>query len=230
MPSRTLAGPLALVGGRSAHESGWSAEMNENLLRASVFAQLTVKSRTTGTPPGSPANGDIYIVPASGTTGVWVGKENQVAVRDNGAWVYYVVGEGFVAYVQSDDFLYNFNGTTWVPISQPADVNAFVAGTPGVSAKVLRYVFNRTVVFQDDFAGSRATADTAATASTVFSIKKNGTSIGTITFASSGTTGTFATTGSTVETFAAGDVLSIVAPGSADATLADISFNLAGIR
>jgi len=40
------------------------------------------------TPPGSPVDGDRYLVAASGTSGVFVGKENQVAERSSGAWVF----------------------------------------------------------------------------------------------------------------------------------------------
>lgn len=38
------------------------------------------------TPPGSPVDGDRYLVAGSGTSGVFVGKENQVAERSSGAW------------------------------------------------------------------------------------------------------------------------------------------------
>lgn len=111
----------------------------------------------------------------------------------------------------------------------PFDIATFIAGLPGANETVLRYVFARAVTFADEFGPSRASAGAAATASTVFTAKKNGTSVGTITFAASGTTGTFVTTGTTVS-FAAGDVLELVAPASADGTLADISVTLAGTR
>lgn len=230
MASRTFAGSLALTGDWALHESGWKTGMDANLAKMSAIAQLSVISRTTGTPPGSPANGEMYIVPSSGTSGVWSGNENKVAVRDNGTWVYYTAATGWLAYVQSDGVFYRFASGQWVTLAQPVDVDNFFSGAPGSSAKVVRYVFTRAGSFPDDFSGSRASADTAATASTVFSIKKNGSTIGSITFGAGGSTGTFATTGSSAETFAAGDVLTVTAPASADATLADISINLAGTR
>jgi hypothetical protein len=65
----------------------------------------------------------------------------------------------------------------------------------------------------------------------VIDVKKNGTNIGTVTFAAAATTGTFATTASgTPETFAAGDELRLVGPATADATLADIHITFAGTR
>ena len=53
----------------------------------------------------------------------------------------------------------------------------------------------------------------------MFSIQKNGTQFLTATVAASGTTATFS---SSQTDFAAGDVLKVVAPATADATLADI--------
>jgi hypothetical protein len=54
----------------------------------------------------------------------------------------------------------------------------------------------------------------------VFSIQKNGTQFLTATIAASGATATFS---SSQTDFAAGDVLKIVTPATADATLADIA-------
>ena len=64
----------------------------------------------------------------------------------------------------------------------------------------------------------------AATGSSVFNLAKNGTNFGTVTFAASGTTGTFAAASAT--SFAAGDVLTVTGPATADATLADIALTL----
>ena len=72
------------------------------------------------------------------------------------------------------------------------------------------------------FAGGTARALVSATASTVFSVKKNGTSIGTITFGAGATLGSVSIVGSVV----AGDYITITAPASADSTLADITFLL----
>lgn len=68
--------------------------------------------------------------------------------------------------------------------------------------------------------GSSALALVAATASAVYTMKINGTSVGTITFAAAGTSGTINFTGSAA--IAAGGVFSITGPASADTTLADI--------
>ena len=75
---------------------------------------------------------------------------------------------------------------------------------------------------------SQFKAGTAATAEAVFDIQKNGSSIGSATFAASGTSASF--TFSSDRDFAVGDYLDIIAPSSQDSTLADISFSLKGSR
>ena len=111
----------------------------------------------------------------------------------------------------------------------PIDIGTYVSGTPSANEVILRYVFTRAVTFADEFAASQGSAGAAATGSTTFLVRKNGSNVGTIVFAASGTIATFTTTGTTVS-FAAGDVLDIVAPASPDATLANISVTLAGTR
>lgn len=114
--------------------------------------------------------------------------------------------------------------------TQPFDVHAFYPGVPSASAIVLRVPVARAVGFVADLVGSYGKASAAATGSTAFDITKNGTTIGTATFAAAATTATFTTASGAAQTLAAGDVLAIVAPGTADATLADVGFVLAGTR
>ena len=121
-------------------------------------------------------------------------------------------------------------GATGVPGTQPFDFGAFISGVPTTSAIVTRSPVAREITFPANFSGSYGVARVAATASTAFDIQKNGSSIGTITFAISATTATFVSSGGAQQTTVAGDYLSIIAPASADATLADIGFVLAGTR
>ena len=112
--------------------------------------------------------------------------------------------------------------------SQAYDLAVTVTGVPGDGDIVMRFVATRRFTLPALFAGCKASAAVAATASTVFDLKQNGSAIGSITFAASGTTGSFAQSGSGVMTFAVGDVLTISAPATADTTLADISVTLLG--
>lgn len=103
------------------------------------------------------------------------------------------------------------------------DVGGASFGAPLANELVINHVFVRVATMADDFVGSYAEAQTAATALTVFDVQRNGVSIGTVTFAAAGTSGTFVTTGGTPEGFVPGDVLTVVAPGTPDVTLADVA-------
>jgi hypothetical protein len=131
---------------------------------------------------------------------------------------------------QTNNQLLAFNNSTskWNNVNWPQDFISFYPGAPSASAKVLSAVVAQAMQLPQNLTGSFATAGTAATASTTFNINKNGSNIGTINFGAGATTGTF--TFSAAVSFAAGDLLQIVAPGTPDATLADVNFTIVGNR
>lgn len=108
------------------------------------------------------------------------------------------------------------------------DVGGAYNGSPTASLVLMRFPFVRTVMFESGMSLSKFVAGTAATGSTVFSIRKNGVEFATATFGAGATAATFSCPVSTV--FAPGNTLTIVAPGSPDATLADLGWCLAGTR
>jgi hypothetical protein len=109
--------------------------------------------------------------------------------------------------------------------SSPYDIAGSILGKPAAAAVVMRLVAVRNFQFAANFTTSLAKAATSSTAAASFSIQKNGAQFGTMSFAAGGTTGTFT---STLTSFAAGDVLTVVAPSTADATLGDIEYMLVG--
>jgi hypothetical protein len=119
--------------------------------------------------------------------------------------------------------------TSWV--SEPYDVAISFSAVPTASQILLKMTMTRAVTFAANLAGSKPTAaDVAATASTTVSVKKNGSQVATLVYAVAGTTPTLATSGGTAVSFAADDVLSVVAPVTPDATLSGIYAVLAGLR
>jgi len=96
------------------------------------------------------------------------------------------------------------------------------------SESVFRAIFAGAATFPAGLTGSQFIAGVAATGSTILTLKRNGSSIGTITFGAASTTATASF--ATAVTFFAGDVLEVVGPASADATLAKISLTLRGTR
>jgi hypothetical protein len=114
----------------------------------------------------------------------------------------------------------------------PYDILCGIVGKPANGEVVLLFVAPRPFRIPANAASSRLKAGTAATESSVFSIQKNGGEFLTATVAASSATATVAASSATATfagsqtDFAAGDVLRIVAPAAADATLADIALSL----
>ena len=125
------------------------------------------------------------------------------------------------SYADKRTFLYTVS-------NQPYDLSALYPGLVTASALVLRVPLARAVTFPAGLSSSRGTSVAAATASTTFSIQLNGVAVGTMHFAAAATSATF--TAAADINAAAGDILSVHAPASPDATLADVGFVLAGTR
>lgn len=145
-----------------------------------------------------------------------------------------ILGEGMVTFEYTSAGYWTVVAATapWVwengGSPDPYDIGCTSWGAPGASEVTLRYKMPRPVLFREGAPFSQGIAGVAATAQTDFDIRKNDVSFGTMRFAAAGTSATFIMASQTE--FVAGDVLTVVAPGTPDATLADVSFVLAGIR
>lgn len=158
------------------------------------------------TPPGSPTagqlwwesdSGNLFIYYADGTSSQWVQAAAGAAASVPANVADYIIG-----------------------VTQP--------GVTGPAQKLLVHKLPHAITLPASLAGSSATALTAATASTAFVLAyvRSGstTTIATFTFAAAGTVATLS--GVVIPTLAAGDVLTISGPATADATLADIGFSI----
>lgn len=106
------------------------------------------------------------------------------------------------------------------------DIAQFFIGKPTSSQVVLSLPMIHNFTFKVNMLSSRAAALVAATASTTFDIAKNGVNFGTMVFAGGSTAATFVA--ATPPAFTPGDILSVTAPASADATLSGIGITLGG--
>jgi len=88
--------------------------------------QESVLDKDLTIPPGSPSLGDRYIV-AIGATGVWSGEDNNIAEWDGGSWVFTTANEGMGCYVEDEDLIYVYNGSTWVTLGSVSGVTLDVA-------------------------------------------------------------------------------------------------------
>lgn len=117
-----------------------------------------------------------------------------------------------------------WDGAQFIAGDIPADIHVDFRGTPAGDEVIYRRRFARQVTIPINFDSSQAEAGVAATAQTDFDVQVNGSSIGTISFAAAATAATFTAASST--TINVNDVLTIVAPTTPDASLADLSIAL----
>lgn len=129
--------------------------------------------------------------------------------------------------------IFDHGGGT-APVAIPS---FFYPGVPGAGALVGVWAAPAgvtTTTFATSIAGSSGKAMTAATAETDFDVRKNataigdGTSVGTIRFAAAGTVPTFLGSGFTLT--GGSDWITIWAPATPDATLANVSASLYATR
>lgn len=221
------------------------APVNAALRGLEVLANIVVAHGYKPEPDDSTdeEEGDVFIVEPTGT-GVWSGHDNEIVYYSNGI-KFLAPSEGLLAWVIDTQEMLQYSELTsdgpgwynpaWLPLpdsagdeEEPYVVGAMYNGAPSASLVVARHVFALAVDFVTDLVGSQGFADTVATADTDFDVQKNGVSVGTVTFGTGSASATFALAGGA--SFAAGDVLTIVAPASPDSTLADITFSLLGVR
>lgn len=101
-----------------------SAELavNEALRKLDAVVQLSVKDRDLTAAPGSPTEGDRYIVGAS-ATGDWSGHDGKVAAYLNSAWTYFAPREGWLAWVDDENASLVYDGSAWVAFVTAALAN-----------------------------------------------------------------------------------------------------------
>ncbi len=109
----------------------------------------------------------------------------------------------------------------------PYDIGLFFSGKPTNSQEIFRMEATRAFTIPDGATGSNALARVASTGNVSFSFRRNGVEFATASFNAS-TAGAWSQTGD--EAFSEDDDLTIIAPATADSTLADISFMLKGTR
>jgi hypothetical protein len=98
-----------------------------------------VISQAIAAPPGAPAAGDAYLVPA-GATGAWAGKTDNVAVYSSGAWVFYVPLPKQLLFVEDDQRFLEYTAGAWaVLIPRVADI-AIAPGIVPAEGQVLMIV------------------------------------------------------------------------------------------
>jgi hypothetical protein len=152
---------------------------NEALRILDALVLLTVKDRDLSSPPGTPAEGDRYLVNPTGS-GEFSGKDNQIAHYRDGTWGFHAPQDGWLCYVEDEATFVAFDSGVWMPLFQNVPllgIGTVADATNPFSAKLnnvlwtarydgeggdgsLRYKFNKedaadtvSMLFQTDWSG-----------------------------------------------------------------------------
>jgi hypothetical protein len=88
--------------------------VNETFRRLDALCQLSVRSRIISAEPGSPTEGDAYILPASPSGTAWDNyTAGNIATFQDGAWIEVSAVEGLRAWVEDERKLVVFTATAW---------------------------------------------------------------------------------------------------------------------
>ncbi|KQY13171.1 DUF2793 domain-containing protein [Rhizobium sp. Root482] len=100
---------------------------NEALRLLDGLVQLSVLDRDLTAPPGSPADGDRYIV-GSGATGDWATWDLNVALWTDGAWLRLPPRAGWRVWIEDENLLLVYDGSEWKSTTPAALQNLVSVG------------------------------------------------------------------------------------------------------
>lgn len=73
---------------------------------------FSVKDKDLAAPPGSPAEGDAYVI-AAAPTGAWAGKAKNIGFLMNGGWIFIAPREGMRAWMADEAARYTYTSSAW---------------------------------------------------------------------------------------------------------------------
>lgn len=173
-----------------------------------------------------------YTVPAGGTTGQALVKSSNA----DGAVGWASISTSSIALDDLTDVatsgaatgkVLTYDGSSWVPAAVVRPIAFFFTSTPASNEVLALYTACESISLPANFTGAVGNVGTNPTGSFVLNVQKNGATVGTITIATGGGF-TFATSGGSAVSLVSGDQLKVVAPASADATIANVSITLKG--
>lgn len=102
-------------------------------------AWFGVKSRSNGGPPGSPADGDAYIVDS--LTGLWSSFAlDDLAIYYNGSWRNIPPSQGPLVYVDDEDLRLSWDGAAWTIAVNSGAINTQTVNYTTVLTDSYKYI------------------------------------------------------------------------------------------
>ncbi|CAN2534056.1 hypothetical+protein [Methylocapsa aurea] len=147
---------------------------NEALQLLDAMTQLAVIERRAS-PPAAAVDGDRYLVVAT-ATGAFAGKEQTIALRLAGAWVFLAPNAGWLAYVAAEQATLLHDGSAWVDaglgLRELQSLSLLGLGTTAdatnpLSVKANAALFAARTVAEGGIGDLRVTLEKAAVGNTV---------------------------------------------------------------
>lgn len=85
---------------------------NEAIRYLDTLVQANILSLDLNSPPDNSDNGARYVV-ANNATGVWAGKENQIAAFQDDAWAFYKPQDGWLVWSIQENMILVFQDGSW---------------------------------------------------------------------------------------------------------------------
>jgi hypothetical protein len=161
--------PLLVLPYLAASQAQKHITHNEALSLLDGLVQLSVISRSLATPPAVIVDGDRYLVALS-PAAAWVGHAGQIALRMEGAWRFLQPRKGWVLWVEAENILLVFDGTTWIAPPAPAalqninllGINATADATNKLAVSSASVLFNNAGAGVQFKVNKNVAADTAS--------------------------------------------------------------------
>jgi len=107
-------------------EDNWNTGMDSNLVQLGATINITVLDFVAS--PVVTTNGTRYIVTTG--SGAFAGKNNKLAARVAGAWVFYTLPEGCIVYDEDTNKHYKFEGGAYVLV---VDLSSYLTSATAAS-------------------------------------------------------------------------------------------------
>ena len=107
-------------------EDNWNTGMDSNLVQLGATINITVLGFVAS--PVVTTNGTRYIVTTG--SGAFAGKNNKLAARVAGAWVFYTLPEGCIVYDEGTNKHYKFEGGSYVLV---VDLSSYLTSATAAS-------------------------------------------------------------------------------------------------
>jgi hypothetical protein len=98
-------------------QTGAETRVNGWINNLESIAQLSFIDRDLTAPPGSPSDGDVYLV-ASTASGDWLSQDGKIAIYFSG-WSFVAVSEGMRAWVEDENAWIMYDGSKWAVYEGP---------------------------------------------------------------------------------------------------------------